>query len=213
MKWRRSRRDTLNRPWRNVEYAVVDLELTGLDLARDSILAYGITSIRGGRIIARDNIYGLSCPDSDISAASIAVHTLRRIDVQDAPKPEALAHTLAHLLAGRVVVAHSAWVERAFLDTTLKRIDERFRAPMIDTAAMCRALGLDPDAVADPRLEWVADKLHVPVVAPHHALGDAITTAHVFLAAAAHLEQRGYTTAQAFLDLTAGDRHSRATRH
>ncbi|MGV9711068.1 3'-5' exonuclease [Gordonia sp. NPDC003424] len=209
MRWRR-RTSGLNKPWRDADYIAIDLETTGLDLKRDAIISYGAATVRGGRIIVADNHYGLACPDSDISPQSIAVHTIRRIDVADAPAPEELAHTLSTLIADRVVIAHSAWIERAFLDTALRRIEERMHAPMIDTAAMCRALGLDPDPIADPRLEWAATQLGLPVVAPHHAMGDAITTAQVFLAAACMLEDRGYTTAQSFIDLTVGDRHTRA---
>ncbi|GAB88833.1 3'-5' exonuclease [Gordonia rhizosphera] len=212
MRWRR-RPSGRNLPWREVDYVAIDLETTGLDLKRDAIISYGAAVIRGGRIIVADNSYGLACPDSDISPQSIAVHTIRRVDVADAPSPEELARTLSDLIADRVVIAHSAWIERAFLDNALHRIGQRMRAPMIDTAALCRALGLDPDLIADPRLEWAANQLQVPVVSPHHAMGDATTTAHVFLAAASILEARGYTTGQSFIDLTAGDRHTRASGH
>lgn len=212
MRWKR-RPDGHSVGWRDADYLVIDLETTGLDLKRDAIISWGAAAIRGGRIIVSDNRYGLACPDSDISPQSIAVHTIRRVDVADAPAPHELARTLSELMAGRIVIAHSAWIERAFLDNAFRRIGERMHAPMIDTAAMCRVLGLDPDPIADPRLEWAANKIGVPVVAPHHAMGDATTTAHVFLAAACMLEPRGYTTVQSFIDLTVGDRHTRARGH
>jgi DNA polymerase-3 subunit epsilon len=51
----------------------------------------------------------------------------------------------------------------------------------------------------------LATELHLPVDSPHHALGDAITTARVFLALAARLARRGYETARDFVDLTTAD--------
>ena len=42
------------------------------------------------------------------------------------------------------------------------------------------------------------------MVAPHHALGDAITTAQLFLALTARLGRLGYRNARDFVDLTSG---------
>ena len=44
--------------------------------------------------------------------------------------------------------------------------------------------------------------LGLPVVAPHHALGDAITTAQLFLALTARLGRLGYRNARDFVDLS-----------
>ena len=54
--------------------------------------------------------------------------------------------------------------------------------------------------------EWLATALGLPVVDPHHALGDAVTTAQVFLVLASRLSGRGYDTARSLVDLTCGDR-------
>ena len=40
--------DSLDLPWRDAEFAVVDLELTGLDLKRDEIVSYGGVVVRRG---------------------------------------------------------------------------------------------------------------------------------------------------------------------
>jgi DNA polymerase-3 subunit epsilon len=54
-------------------------------------------------------------------------------------------------------------------------------------------------------LERLATELGLPVDSPHHALGDAITTAQVFLALSGRLASQGYHTARQFIDLTTGD--------
>lgn len=60
--------------------------------------------------------------------------------------------------------------------------------PVVDTAALSRAAGLTdtPDGY-EPPLELLARQLNLPVYTPHHALGDAMTTALVFLALIARL--------------------------
>ena len=57
----------------------------------------------------------------------------------------------------------------------------------------------------EPSLECLAEELRLPVLSPHHALGDARTTAQVFLALASRLDTRGYHRARDFVDLTTGD--------
>ena len=64
---------------------------------------------------------------------------------------------------------------------------------MLDTAALYRLLviardGRDP---GPPALGALAAELGLPVHAPHHARGDALTTAQAFLALATHLEALG----------------------
>jgi DNA polymerase-3 subunit epsilon len=71
---------------------------------------------------------------------------------------------------------------------------------------MARAAGLDSARYhGEPSLERVAIELGLPIVSPHHASGDAITTAQVFLALANRLASRGYRTARDLIDLTDAD--------
>src|SRR5689334_2755012 len=105
----------LNTHWRNCSFLVVDVETTGLDLARDSIVSYGAVPVTSGRVIAAQAVYGLCRPDQPLSPASIQIHTLRDVDLQDAPPQRTAMETLSGLLNGRVLVAHTAWVEEAFL--------------------------------------------------------------------------------------------------
>ncbi|MGW4335120.1 3'-5' exonuclease [Rhodococcus koreensis] len=207
VRWRRKREDPLRKPWRQSEYLVVDLETTGLDLKKDTIVSYGAVVIRDGRVITAESVYDLVRPRSAMSPEAIAVHTLRPADVADAPPPDAAVHTLAALMTDRVVVAHSAWVEQAFLTRAFRDAGIRFRVPLIDTAALARACGTAPAGQrGDAGLEWLATALGLPVVDPHHALGDAVTTAQVFLVLASRLSGRGYDTARSLVDLTCGDR-------
>lgn len=48
---RRGSTKSLDRPWREKNYAVVDLETTGPDLRRDTMASYGIAPIRGERMV------------------------------------------------------------------------------------------------------------------------------------------------------------------
>jgi DNA polymerase-3 subunit epsilon len=205
--WRRSRDSHgLGRPWREIDYVVVDLETTGLNLRRDTIVSYGATVIHQGRMVAARNTYGLVRPECPMSAESITIHALRPTDLATAPPLSRAVDVLHDLINGRVLIAHAAWFETAFLTRAFEECGRRMQSRIIDTAAMARAASLQTASCrGEPDLESMATELHLPVDCPHYALGDAITTAQVFLALAGRLVPRGYETARDFIDLTAGD--------
>jgi DNA polymerase-3 subunit epsilon len=181
----------LRADWRETEYCAIDVETTGLDLGTDSVVSVGLVPIRDGRVIYREHYYSLIRPASPVSVAAMRVHYLRPADLAHAPAAGQVAQQVAHRLAGRIVVAHAAWIERAFLTPLLRQAGARFAARVIDTAALARALGYAAGTRDghEPSLELLARQLSLPVYAPHHALGDAVTTAAVFLAMAARAAQ------------------------
>ena len=177
--------------WREVNYCAIDIETTGLDLRRDSIVSIGSVGISAGRIVCRDSYYSLIRPACQISVASMRIHCLRPADLENAPAAQDVGQEVARNLAGRIVIAHAAWIERAFLSRLLRQAGLRFAAPVIYTAALARALGYAQCGShgREPSLELLARQLALPVYAPHHALGDAVTTAAVFLALATKAEK------------------------
>lgn len=180
--------------WRAVPWAVLDLETTGLDAARDEVIAFAVVPVDAGRIRAGAVTYRLVRPERMPEAGSIRVHGIRPADLADAPPLEAQRDALLEALTGRLLVAHAAHVERAFLGPVLAGAGVALRGPVADTRELGRAWLAEtrPGTVA-PRLELgdLARRLGLPVHRPHHALGDALTTAQVFLALATRLEHRG----------------------
>lgn len=182
--------DSLDLPWREAELAVVDLELTGLDLARDEIVSYGGVVVRQGRVVASSVVYGLVRPRIPVTAESIAIHALRPADLEDAPGLDACVEALVDLLTGRVLVAHAAWVERAFIGRAFAESGLRLDGPVVDTAALAREAGIAPGgAETEPSLEGLVAGLGLPVHTTHHAAGDALTTANLLVALASRLDR------------------------
>ena len=119
----------------------------------------------------------------------MSIHAVRDRDLTHAMPVERCADTLARSLSGRVVVAHAAWIELSLVNRALRTRGLRFTGPVLDTAVMARAAGNAPLAGAgEPALEALAMRLGLPVHAPHHAPGDALTTAQLMLALASRLE-------------------------
>ena len=178
-------RDT---PWRQAEWCAIDLELTGLRRS-DEIIAIGAVPIRDGALILGEAMYSLARPARAPTHASVLVHKLRSVDLREAPALDDAIDELLETLSGRVPVFHTAMVERAFLGKELRR--RRLRLPSdVDTEVLGRVWLRDRDGSAPGTLPLsrLATALGQPGEDPHHALGDALTTAKAFIALASHLD-------------------------
>jgi DNA polymerase-3 subunit epsilon len=177
-------------PWREAEFCVVDLETTGLDPATDEIISWAALQIAGGRLRVGDLRYQLVHPRRMPDAETIVIHGLREIDLAGAPTLSETLDGLLEALAGKVLVAHVASVERGFLEAAFSDRGLELSNPIVDTdrlaAELLRKRGRRvPETIG---LEPLAGELGLPVHRPHSADGDALTTAQVFLALATHLD-------------------------
>lgn len=180
--------------WRAASWAVVDLETTGLNPATDEIISIGIVPVDGGRAIPGAALHRVVRPVRLPTAESIRIHGIRPADVESAPALDAVLDEVLEALTGRLLVAHAAFVERGFLEPALATRGVRLRSEIADTRALGRSwlAEVDHGTVAPLLgLTGLATRLGLPAHRPHHALGDALTTAQVFLALATHLEHRG----------------------
>ena len=177
-------------PWREARWCALDFELTGLDPRTDEIIAFGGVPIEAGRLKLRAAVSGLVRPVREIGEASIRVHGIRAVDLVKAPLLEDSIGTLLGAITGRILVVHHAAIERPFLRTALRKIGVRFRGPVVDTEVLGRLWLHERDGELKRRLALgeLADALGLPADRPHDALGDALTTAQLFIALATHLD-------------------------
>lgn len=206
LKWfgnaNRISKSNLDSNWRDVDYCAIDLETTGLKLNKDEIISIGAVHIQQARINTEENYYKEVRPKQMPSPSSILIHGIRAVDLESAPPIETVFSEFADRLRGRVVVAHAAWVENAFLQSHLEREGIDFSKKLIDTAGLARTCGVvKVDLVHEPSLEHLARSLNLPAYSPHHALGDALTTAIIFLALATELERRRLEKGRSVLTL------------
>jgi DNA polymerase-3 subunit epsilon len=177
-------------PWLQAPWCVLDFELTGLDLDRDEIIAFGAIPIDAGAVRLGGAVSTLVRPEREVGEAAIRIHSIRAVDLAGAPPLDQALEPLLGALAGRGLVVHAAAVERAHLGRALRRRRLRLRGPVIDTEALGRIWlhGRDGRLRRHLGLGELAEALGLPAERPHDALGDALTTAQVFIALAAHLD-------------------------
>ncbi len=191
-------------PLAALEMIALDFETTGLDWSRDHLIAAGWLLIRADRIIlssAREVRVSL---DSESGVGqSATIHGLVDSDLDHAEDASALLAQLLPELAGRVIVAHAAAIERGFLDALLTsmggaRMPHRF----VDTMAQERQLmELEGQRIGegDLTLDACRKRRGLPAHSSHSALADALACAELLLA---QIEQMGGATRVRLRDLS-----------
>ena len=191
-------------PWRDAQFAVVDLETTGLDPRHDEIVSFAAVPIDAGRISVGEVVTATIRPTTMPPPETIRIHGLRPMDLTEAPSFPEVVDRILEALTGRHLVAHVAWIERGFLDAALRPAGLRVAKPVLDTAALARHV-LDPAGGQRDRPVRLADAARhfgLPVHRPHVAEGDALTTAQLFLALAAHLDLESAQTVSSLARLS-----------
>lgn len=173
-------------------YTVFDTETTGLDPSNgDVILQIGATRIVAGKLRRSECFEQLVDPGRSIPEAGIAVHGITPAMVAGQP---AIGHVLPAFhafVADTVLVAHNAAFDMRFLEIQQGACGVRFDQPVLDTLLLSSIVHPHQDSHS---LDAMAERLGVPVLGRHTALGDAIVTAEVFLRLVPLLQARGIET-------------------
>jgi DNA polymerase III subunit epsilon len=178
------------RHWRDCEFVALDFETSGLDMRHARPLSVGWVVIRHGRIVLADAGYTRIRLWGDVGSQSVPTHQLLPQDLEDAPSIMEVAAQLEDLLRGRTLLAHAADIEVRLL----RRCGIAARRRLaLDTLCLARSLDRLSDVSTAQRynLTDLARRHGVPAHRPHHAFGDALTTASLFLALVAGLEGHG----------------------
>jgi DNA polymerase-3 subunit epsilon len=174
---------------KDLEIIALDFETTGLDMANDHIIAAGWVMLRGDRIVmasAREVRVRNGAPDG--VGQSAVIHGIMDSDLDDADTTEAMLEHLLPELAGRVIVAHAAVIERGFLATLLRSMGGvPLPNPFIDTMALERHLvegggGSVREMHGDLTLDACRVRRNLPDHQRHSAGADAVACAELLLA-------------------------------
>ena len=183
------------RDWAVIEFAALDFEATGLDLANDHVISFGVVPIRDARIVLGEGVHQLVRPPIPPSPSSVTVHRMRTQDLTEAPLLEEAVEVLAGALANRFILAWHASVELALLDRVFGRAGRGFSRRCIDVRKLAIIdANAHPKSPSPGSLSGCAARYHVPVAAPHEAFDDALVTAQLFLVLATRLRVRGIRT-------------------
>ncbi|RLJ20960.1 DNA polymerase III subunit epsilon [bacterium endosymbiont of Escarpia laminata] len=172
----------------------LDLETTGLDPAKHSILSYGLVQIDNMTIRLGSTHHEIISVVEDIPEASAVIHQITD-DKSAAGSPlEEVLPDLLRMLAGKVMLVHYASIEQNFIDTACRRLyGAPFVIPTIDTLILAQRRFERRNhtiQLGDLRLFNLRPHYNLPMYKAHNALSDAVATAELFLAMAAETAPR-----------------------
>jgi DNA polymerase III subunit epsilon len=188
----------LDTPLAEVPLLAVDIETTGLDPRSDRVLSLGFVPVDGGRVVlggARSTVVR----DAGGVGQSATVHGLTDDRLaRGVPLEDAVAGLLG-ALTGRVLLAHFARIETAFLGAVCQRAwGAGMPCVVADTFELerrARAGGWGSEPPRGALRLWAArERYGLPVYRAHEALTDALACAELYLAQCAELQARSPQT-------------------
>jgi len=175
-------------PLEKIPFVVIDTELTGLDMKRDSVISVGAIKMAGTRIELGRSFYRLVSPRADFKREGIMVHGITPDDVAAKPSLDVVADELLAFCGDRILVGHFFSIDLGFLGReapAVKAADLRRRA--VDTVRIYswieqqRHRHAGGYTVPEGALNLVSLALShgIRVGGAHNALTDAFITAQL----------------------------------
>jgi len=174
-----------------LDAVVLDTETTGLDITHARIIQIGAVRIRNG-VIGDETFEELVNPGIAVPAESTQVHGITTAMVAGRMDFAEAFDAFRRFAGDAVLVGHSIGFDLAILKRECALAELAWRVPRhLDTRLLAEAAKTDLPGFS---IETLANWLDVEVVGRHSALGDALTTARLFLALAPRLRAAGLRT-------------------
>ena len=175
-----------------LDAVVVDTETTGLDPRRAWIVEIGAVHLADGVVDPAASLQRRVRPPVAIPAAASAIHGIDNAAVADAPTFADVWPEFSAFVGDKVLLGHAMGFDLAMLEREVARADITWERPRTLCTRLLAQVA-EPN-LADYSLETAAAWLGVEPGDRHSALGDAVTTARIFVALVPKLRARGIRT-------------------
>jgi DNA polymerase-3 subunit epsilon len=176
-------------PLATTEFVSLDIETNSLDPASADMLSVGWVVIRNGNVDLSTAESFIVRPSRDVGD-SASVHGLTDTVVDAGLDWGIVTDKIVSVLTGRVLLVHHAGLDKSLLDRMCRqRFGSRLLVPVVDTLALehqrqRRRHHIETNGSL--RLSDLRDAYGLPRYSAHDCLVDAIATAELLLAIAAH---------------------------
>ena len=173
-------------PVQNITFTVLDIETTGLDLARDHVISIGLIDIKNLGIQLNTSWHQIVQTRHNIPEDSAVIHQITDDRIATGITLSTAMKYLLQRLQGKVLIAHHASIELGFINKICQALyNETFIIPTIDTQCLAeRQIKRRQDHIKSGSLRLFNLRKHygLPAYKAHNALSDALSTAELFLA-------------------------------
>lgn len=170
----------------DVDIIALDFETSGLDARQDKLLSVGFVQLQQLQIHLGSNYHNVVHHQGDLTADNVVIHQLTDNDIANGLPLKQVLDDLLTALAGKVMLAHYAKVERQFLQQGCQAI-YGIKPPIaiIDSLLVSKRRFDLTGTPYDPsrlRLVNLRQEFGLPPHYVHNALNDAIATAELLIA-------------------------------
>lgn len=194
MRWwqRFTRRATGSERW-----VVIDTETTGLDAAKDALIALGGVAVGPQGVCVGDSFEAVVRRDGAVDARNVVIHGLGREAQLAGVAPAEVLRTFIDWVAGANLVGYHAAFDREVIERAAHAAGLAFPGrSWLDCAPLAAALASAEHGRADTDLDACLARHGITCRARHNAAGDALATAELLVklrrAAAAQGERTGF---------------------
>ena len=178
-------------PLAQLDVVVFDIETTGFFPDKgDQIISIGAVKMQGWEIKKEDTFYSLIKSNTPLSAEISSLTNITNEHLQAAPESAEVLLNFLRFVSTKSLVAHHSKHEQSFMQKLTWEITrKKFMHRILDTSFLTQLF--IPLAHTND-LEDLCEECGIEIKDRHHALGDAIMTAHLWSYYLRKAEQAGF---------------------
>ncbi|MCG8688417.1 MAG: hypothetical protein MI892_26345 [Desulfobacterales bacterium] len=182
----------LDTPLKDLTYTVFDTETTGLNPdGGDEIISIGAVRVVNQRVVYQEFFEELVNPGRDIPIESYKIHGINYEMVKEREDIKAILPRFKTFAGKTVLLGHNIAFDMKMLKVKENYTGIQFNNPVLDTLLLSAILH---PVHEQHDMENIARRLGVNILGRHTALGDAITTAEIYLKLLPILNSNGILT-------------------
>ncbi|QIA66069.1 DNA polymerase III subunit epsilon [Vibrio astriarenae] len=180
-----------------LEFVALDFEMTGLDANHDKILSIGLVQLNCHEINLSSSHEIYLEHGNYVKRESAEINEIVPNQLKDATDPKVALDELLNHIRGKVVIAHSACIERNFLNALTQHTHglEKLPCHFIDTLYLEKKYSYAGQSKThlSYQLNDLRHHYNLPDYYAHSAASDALACAELFLVQLAKLKLKSNT--------------------
>ena len=168
------------------EVVCFDIETTGLNKTKDTIIEIGAAILRDGQVCETFNTF--ADPRRPIPREIVELTGITDKMLEGAPGQDEAVTAFLEFAGGRPLAAHNAEFDIGFISLACDRMGQKLKNPWVDSLIL--AQNLLPE-LKNFKLDTVANHLNLPAFNHHRASDDAATVGYMLIPFFQMLGERG----------------------